>query len=116
MDTPGISTGYWNARKTPACARTSGSIASRSLPSYVTVPPVTSYAGWPASTWASVLFPEPFGPMTACTSPALTVSEMPRRISFSPALARRSVMFSICGQWCVMDEVGRTASRPTLPA
>ncbi len=53
-----------------------------------TVPPVTSYAGWPASTCASVLLPEPFGPMTACTSPAFTVRSMPLRISLSPALAR----------------------------
>ena len=45
--TPGISTGYWNARKMPCCARTSGSISSRSSPSYVTAPPVTSYAGCP---------------------------------------------------------------------
>src|SRR6266571_4161315 len=39
------------------------------------------YAGLPASTWASVLFPEPFGPMMACTSPARTVRSTPRRIS-----------------------------------
>ncbi len=45
FDTPGISTGYWNARKTPACARSSGGSASRSLPSKVAEPPVTSYAG-----------------------------------------------------------------------
>ena len=30
--TPGISTGYWNARKTPAWARSSGSSSSRSCP------------------------------------------------------------------------------------
>ena len=32
IDTPGISTGYWNARKRPSWLRTSGSIAKRSLP------------------------------------------------------------------------------------
>ena len=40
-------------------------------------PPVTSYAGCPASTCASVLLPDPLGPMTACTSPAFTVRLMP---------------------------------------
>ena len=40
-------------------------------------PPVTSYSGWPASTRASVLLPEPFGPMMACTSPAFTVQVDP---------------------------------------
>ena len=32
IDTPGISTGYWNPRNTPSWLRTSGSMASRSLP------------------------------------------------------------------------------------
>ena len=40
--TPGISTGYWNARNSPARARSSVAIASRSLPSKRTLPPVTS--------------------------------------------------------------------------
>ena len=40
--TPGSSTGYWNARKTPARARSSGVISSRSWPSYSIEPPVTS--------------------------------------------------------------------------
>jgi len=40
--TPGISTGYWNARKTPLAARWSGDIASRSSPSNRTSPEVTS--------------------------------------------------------------------------
>src|SRR5229473_7808065 len=34
-------------------------------------------------TWLSVDFPEPFGPMMACTSPWFTVSESPWRISRS---------------------------------
>src|SRR6478672_6248786 len=94
FDTPGISTGYWKARKTPACARSSGGSASRSFPSKVAEPPVTSYAGFPASTCTSVLLPEPLGPMIACTSPAATESEIPRRMSRSPALAYRSFISS----------------------
>src|SRR3954453_3922714 len=34
-------------------------------------------------TWESVDLPEPFGPMIACTSPGLTVSDSPWRISRS---------------------------------
>src|ERR1700716_1354249 len=34
-------------------------------------------------TWDSVDLPEPFGPMIACTSPGLTVSDRPWRISRS---------------------------------
>src|SRR5438046_1785042 len=37
---PRMATGYWNARNTPARARASGAIASRSLPSYSTWPVV----------------------------------------------------------------------------
>ena len=81
FETPGSSTGYWNARKTPARAAWTGSIASRSSPSSVTAPPVTSYAGWRASTFESVDLPEPFGPMIACTSPLRTVRSSPFRIS-----------------------------------
>ncbi len=40
--TPGTSTGYWKARKSPAAARSSGSISSRSSPSNVIDPSVTS--------------------------------------------------------------------------
>src|SRR3989337_1044363 len=87
--TPGISTGYWNAMNTPSRARSSGFIARRSFPSYRTVPCVTSYVIRPARTWASVLFPEPFGPMIAWTSPASTVMSIPRRISLSFTLACR---------------------------
>ena len=48
--TPGSSTGAWNARNTPAAARASGSIASRSSPLNDTVPADTSYSSRPAST------------------------------------------------------------------
>ena len=40
--TPGISTGYWNARKSPSRARSSGASSSKSCPSYRTRPEVTS--------------------------------------------------------------------------
>ena len=40
--TPGISIGYWNARKTPFWARSSGSNSRRFSPSSSTSPEVTS--------------------------------------------------------------------------
>src|SRR4051812_40939474 len=46
-----------------------------------TLPLVTSYSGEANSVLARVLLPEPLGPMMACASPALTVSDSPRRIS-----------------------------------
>ena len=47
METPGISTGYWKARKIPALERSSGSISRISSPLKITLPPVTSYSGMP---------------------------------------------------------------------
>ena len=47
--TPGTSTGYCMARNSPARARSSTVIDSTSTPSSVTVPPVISYLGCPAS-------------------------------------------------------------------
>ena len=47
-ETPGTSTGYCIARNSPARARSSTDIASRSSPSRVTLPPVIVYLGWPA--------------------------------------------------------------------
>src|SRR5215813_14793879 len=52
-------------------------------------------AGCPASTWAKVLLPEPFGPITAWTSPARTVRSMPRRISWLPTWTCRFLISSI---------------------
>ena len=88
--TPGISTGYWKLRNTPARARTSGSIASRFSPFRYTSPPVTSYAGLPVSTALSVDLPAPFGPMMACTSPSLMTRFTPFNISLPPMEACRS--------------------------
>ena len=80
-ETPGISCGYWNARNIPALARTSVGHSVTSSPWKKIRPPVTAYSGEPSSVLASVLLPEPFGPMIAWTSPAFTVSETPRRMS-----------------------------------
>src|SRR5437016_1278652 len=76
--------------KTPSRARTSGDSSRRFLPSNSTSPRVTSYDGCPASTFASVDLPEPFGPMMACTSPLLTLRLMPFRISLPSTEAYRS--------------------------
>src|SRR5215470_10792849 len=40
----------------------------------------------------SVLFPDPLGPMTACTSPRLRPSETPRRISRPSTATCRSLI------------------------
>ena len=83
--TPGTSTGYCMARKRPARARSSTDIARTSAPSSVTVPEVIWYFGWPASEYASVDLPEPFGPMMACVSPLRTVRSTPRRMGLAPS-------------------------------
>src|SRR5881628_2450616 len=93
--TPGISTGYWNAMNTPSRARSSGFIARRSLPSNRAWPPVTSYVRRPARTCASVVFPLPFGPMTAWTSPALIERSIPFRISLPVTFTCRSLISSV---------------------
>src|ERR1700730_12397198 len=45
-------------------------------------------------TWLRVDLPEPFGPMIACTSPGLTVSDSPWRISRSSTRTCRSLTSS----------------------
>src|SRR2546427_12015252 len=92
---PRMATGYWNARKSPSRARSSGCSAASSLPRYCADPVVMMYAGFPASTWASVLLPEPLGPMMACTSPACTVRSMPRRMGLPSTVTCRFLMVSI---------------------
>ena len=47
-DTPGTSTGYCIARKSPARARSSGVMSVISSPFRNTRPSVTVYLGWPA--------------------------------------------------------------------
>src|SRR5581483_1819791 len=46
--------------------------------------------GWPISAYDSVDLPDPFGPITACTSPLLMERVTPLRISLPSTLARRS--------------------------
>src|ERR1700680_2769771 len=92
--TPGISTGYRKPRNNPNLARSSAGRASRSRPSKVTEPPVTSKSSRPASTCASVLLPEPFGPMMAWTSPARTSRLTPFSMSLPATRALKSVILS----------------------
>src|SRR5262245_16971840 len=80
---------------TPERARVSGSMASKSSPSYSTSPRVTWYSGCPASTRANVLLPDPFGPMMACTVPGSIDKSIPRRISRPAAPACKSLTLSI---------------------
>ena len=95
IDTPGISTGYWNERNNPSRARSSGFMASRSLPLNNTLPSVTVYRGLPVNTAESVDFPEPFGPMMACISPSLIVRLMPFNISLPAMVACRFLTSNI---------------------
>src|SRR6266853_3448057 len=74
----------------PSRARSSGSRPSRFLPLKSTSPPSIEYPGWPISAYDSVDLPDPFGPMTACTSPLLMARVTPLRISLPSTLARRS--------------------------
>src|SRR4051795_12289463 len=83
IETPGIATGYWKAKKRPAWARSSGSAAVMSSPLKVIVPSVISYSGWPMIVEASVDLPEPLGPMRAWSSPLETDRSTPLRISRS---------------------------------
>ena len=94
-ETPGISTGYWKERKTPLCALSSGDTSSKSSPLSSIDPWVTSKFSLPAITEANVLLPEPFGPMIACTSPALTSRLIPFKISLSSTLACKFLIFNI---------------------
>ena len=88
--TPGIAVGYWNARKSPFRPRSSASHSEMSSPWKRTFPEVISYFGFPMSAFARVLFPEPFGPMIACTSPLFTVSVSPLRMGFPSTATWRS--------------------------
>ncbi len=63
--TPGISTGYWNDKKIPLWALSSGANSSKSSPFKITEPSVTSYSSFPAITAERVLLPEPLGPIIA---------------------------------------------------
>ena len=70
-------------RQENAFAAPAPRLTARIFAVVVTSPSVTSYVSRPASTWASVLLPEPFLPMMAWTSPGLMVRLTPLRISRS---------------------------------
>src|SRR6267143_2840323 len=89
-ETPGMADGYWNARKMPARARASTGIARRFSPSKTTCPRTILYLGWPMIASESVLLPEPFGPMIACTEPLSITRSMPFKIVFPSTLTTRS--------------------------
>src|SRR5262245_38221451 len=87
--TPGIATGYWNAMNRPARARSSGSASVTSAPRRRISPSVTSSEGWPMIAFARVDLPDPFGPISAWTSPFETSRSSPFRIRLSSALTCR---------------------------
>ena len=68
--TPATSWGYWKARNMPAFPRSSTGQVEMSSPLNRMRPPVTTYSGLPIRVDASVVLPEPFGPMMAWISPA----------------------------------------------
>jgi hypothetical protein len=65
-------------------------------------PSVTSYAGWPEITFASVLLPEPFGPMIAWISPSLISRFTPFRISV-PSSATSACRLTILSSGSAID-------------
>src|SRR5207247_1410424 len=91
--------GYWKARNSPFLALTSGaSLMMLSLSKRMS-PLVTMNLGCPITVEASVLFPEPFGPIMACISPCLTWKSTPLRISLPSIVAWRSLMSS----WLILQ-------------
>ena len=99
MVTPGTETGYWKARKRPFFALLSGVRLMMLSPSTSTSPFVTLYFGCPRSVFASVLLPEPFGPISACISPWFMVRSTPFSISVPSTDACRS-RISNFDIWC----------------
>src|SRR5712692_1858535 len=55
---------------------------------------------------ASVLFPEPFGPMIACTSPLRTTRSIPLRISLPSTVTCRSLMTRSGNGHFLLREIG----------
>src|SRR5258706_1518096 len=74
----------------PRRARASGSIERMFCPLKSTSPPSMEYPGWPMSAYESVDLPDPFGPITACTSPLLMERVTRLSIHLPSTLARRS--------------------------
>src|SRR5258705_10437549 len=59
---------------------------------------------------ASVLFPEPFGPMIACTSPLRTTRSIPLRISLPSTLTWRSLITRSGNGHLLLREIGQRHS------
>src|SRR5256885_1309440 len=59
------------------------------MPSRRTWPRSTLYFGWPMIASESVLLPEPFGPMIACTEPLSTTRSIPLRIALPSTLTAK---------------------------
>jgi hypothetical protein len=74
----------WNERANPLRDRVGASSAVTSSPARRIDPDVGSSS--PASWAISVVFPAPFGPMTACRVPASTRSETPEVATMPPNL------------------------------
>src|ERR1700674_111913 len=92
IEIPGTTTGYWNARNMPMRARSSGSSSRMFFPLKRTSPLSTVYPGCPISVWDSVDLPDPFGPITAWTSPFEMSSDTPFRICRPSTLACKSLI------------------------
>src|ERR1700719_2808071 len=103
----------------PSRARSSGSSPSRFLPLNSTSPPSIEYPGWPIRAYESVDLPDPFGPITACTSPLLMARVTPLRISLPSTLARRSRISKsanfVIALLHLIGAVGRGLSQPRRP-
>ena len=98
--------------KRPSRARSSGSASVMSSPRNRICPSVTSKAGLPMITLASVDLPEPLGPISAWTSPASTVRSRPLRICCSPTCACRFLISSSgIGCWVLLGVRRRPARR-----
>src|SRR6266568_5247029 len=119
IEMPGTTTGYWKARKMPSRARSSGSNPSRFLPLKSTSPLSMEYPGWPIRAYERVDLPEPFGPITACTSPLLMERVTPLRIGLPSTLACRSRISKsanlVIALLHLIGAVGRGLSQPRRP-
>src|SRR5438067_6253608 len=103
----------------PNRARSSGSSPSRFLPWKSTSPLSMEYPGWPIRAYESVDLPEPFGPITACTSPLLMARVTPLRMGLPSTLACRSRISKsanfVIALLHLISAVGRGLSQPRRP-
>ena len=87
--TPGISTGAWKERNSPARERLFGESSDMSEPSKRIDPAVCSYEGSPMIKRPRVDLPAPLGPMRTCVSPLPIDRLTPCKICMSSADAAR---------------------------